>query len=130
MSNHPSQTSDATPVLFLAITNLNARPKSQRVQERTSQAFWLLQKTIHTTDRPIQQDVASILFPSSDSSESSESSESDPGICTVRVSDRGSHQRVAQVDVHGVSVSGLVDTGADITIMNGETFQKWQVWLT
>ena len=78
-------------------------------------------KTIHTTDRLIQQDVASILFPSSDSSESLES---DPEICTVRVSDQGNHLRVAQVDVHGVSVSGLVDTGADITIMNGETFRE------
>ena len=28
------------------------------------------------------------------------------------------------MDVHGVSVSGLVDTGADITIMKGETFRK------
>ena len=28
------------------------------------------------------------------------------------------------MDVHGVSVSGLAETGAEITIMNGETFQK------
>lgn len=42
----------------------------------------------------------------------------------VRVSDHGSQLRVAEVEIHGVKIPGLIDTGADITIINGDTFRK------
>ena len=38
--------------------------------------------------------------------------------------DQGSKLRVAEVQLQGVPTLGLVDTGADITIMGGELFKK------
>ena len=63
-----------------------------------------------------QDTLSSFLFSSSD--------ESDTEVHTVRVSDCGSQLRVAKVEVQGVVIPGLVDTGADITIINGEAFKK------
>ena len=51
------------------------------------------------------------------------SSESEGEVHQVRVEDEGSHPRKAAVDVQGVAALGVVDSGADITIMNGELFE-------
>ena len=48
----------------------------------------------------------------------------DGDVCVVRVHDKGSRQRCAHVEVQGVEAWGVVDTGADITIMGGELFMK------
>ena len=53
---------------------------------------------------------------------SSDSEEGD--VCLVRVHDKGSRQRCADVEVQGVAACGVVDTGADITIMGGELFKR------
>ena len=45
-------------------------------------------------------------------------------MCCARVRDKGSRQRCARVEVQGVEAWGVVDTGADITIMGGELFKK------
>ena len=42
----------------------------------------------------------------------------------VWVSDKGSKPQKAQVRIEGVPVDGLVDSGADITIIGGEAFKK------
>jgi len=55
------------------------------------------------------------LFPS-------DSEEGD--VCLIRVHDKGSKQRRAIVEVQGVETCGVVDTGADITIMGGELFKR------
>ena len=54
------------------------------------------------------------------------SSDSDGGerVGTVRVADLGSKPQFASVQVQGVSATGVVDTGADITIMGGTLFKK------
>ena len=45
-------------------------------------------------------------------------------VCTVALEDHGSQLWYATVEICGVPVTGLVDTGADITIINGPTFKK------
>ena len=42
----------------------------------------------------------------------------------VRVTDHGSRLRRVQVDITGVPATGLIDTGADISIMGPELFKK------
>ena len=44
--------------------------------------------------------------------------------CVVCVNNKGSMQCCASVEVQGVEAWGMVDTGADITIMGGELFKK------
>ena len=48
----------------------------------------------------------------------------DSSINTVRVEDRGSRPRKVTVDLQGLPVMGVIDSGADITIMNGDVFKK------
>ena len=42
----------------------------------------------------------------------------------VRIHDRGSKPRRVAVDLQGVPATGVVDSGADITIMGAELFKK------
>ena len=51
-------------------------------------------------------------------------SEEEDDVKLVRVQDRGSQLRCAQVQVQGVRAWGIVDSGADITIMGKELFKK------
>ena len=44
------------------------------------------------------------------------------GVRQIRVTDGGSHPRLARVDIHGVPADGVIDTAADITIMGGKLF--------
>ena len=48
----------------------------------------------------------------------------DGTVDTVRVSDKGSKSQFVNVQVQGVTTSGILDTGADITIMGGKLFKK------
>jgi len=43
---------------------------------------------------------------------------------TVRVKEKGSCPHKVTVDLQGLPVLGVIDSGADITIMNGEVFRK------
>ena len=52
------------------------------------------------------------------------SSDSDGSVSAVRVSDQGSKPQYVNVTIQGVPTSGIIDTGADITIMGGELFKK------
>ena len=49
---------------------------------------------------------------------------SDSDVNVVRVNDRGSKPQFAEVLIQGVPATGVIDTGADITIIGGERFQK------
>ena len=51
-------------------------------------------------------------------------SDSDGTVDTVRVCDKGSKAQYVNVQVQGVPTSGILDTGADITIIGGELFKK------
>ena len=56
------------------------------------------------------------LFYSSDSK--------DGNVNVVHIEDKGSLPRKLTVDLQGLPVSGVIDSGADITIMNGNVFKK------
>ena len=68
-------------------------------------------KMVKASDDPV-----SYLHSSSESEEE--------GIRLVRVKDRGSRPRTVTVELQGVPVKGVVDSGADITIMGAEVFKK------
>ena len=51
-------------------------------------------------------------------------SELEEDIKQVRVSDEGSRPQFVRVNVQGVPMLGVVDTGADITIINGPMFKR------
>lgn len=40
----------------------------------------------------------------------------------MRINDRGSRQQYANVQLEGVPVCGVIDSGADITIIGGDLF--------
>ena len=48
----------------------------------------------------------------------------DPGVLQVRVYDKGSKAHCVKVSVQGVPMYGVVDSGADITIIGGEMFKR------
>ena len=51
-------------------------------------------------------------------------SDDSDGLNLVRITDKGSCSHYVTVEVQGVPVDGVIDTGADITIMGGEVFKK------
>ena len=53
----------------------------------------------------------------------SSDSEDDGHVKQIRVKDMGSRAQLAKVNIQGVPAEGVVDSGADITIMNGELFK-------
>ncbi len=52
------------------------------------------------------------------------SSDEDSEVGQVRVKDQGSKPRLASVQVQGVPTQGVVDTGADISIIGAELFKR------
>ena len=53
------------------------------------------------------------------------SSDSDDGnVCMVRVEDKSSKPHIVMVDAHGVPARGIIDSGADTTIINADLFQR------
>ena len=48
----------------------------------------------------------------------------DEGVRHIRLDSNGSQPRYAQVEVQGVPAQGIVDSGADITIIGGELFGR------
>ena len=45
-------------------------------------------------------------------------------VCTIRIDDRGSMPQCIPVQLQGVPVYGVIDTGADITILGGKLFKR------
>ena len=55
---------------------------------------------------------------------SSDEDTTDPGESMVRVADKGSQPQCVRIQIQGVPAYGLIDSGADITIMGGTLFWK------
>ena len=72
-------------------------------------------KTIISTSQQETSDPLNFL---------SSDSDTDGSINLVRITDQGSYLRKATVEIAGVPATGLVDTGADITIIGPELFKK------
>ena len=51
-------------------------------------------------------------------------SDEDDGVRVVRLSDKGSRPQCVKLQVQGVPAYGIIDSGADITIMGGVLFKK------
>ena len=51
-------------------------------------------------------------------------SDSASDVSSVRVEDKGNQPQKASVSVQGVPVEGVIDSGADITIMGADLFKK------
>ena len=54
----------------------------------------------------------------------SSSSDEEDGVCQIRISDSGSCQQHVHVLLGGVPACGVIDSGADITIIGSELFRK------
>ena len=55
---------------------------------------------------------------------SSDSEDEEDGVRLVRISDQGSEQQHADVLIEGVPAKGVIDSGAEITIMGGKLFAR------
>ena len=65
---------------------------------------------------PFCSDITDMLFSSEE--------ESSGDARLVRVKDQGSHPQYVKVEIHSVPVEGIIDSGADITIIGGGLFRK------
>ena len=104
------------------------RPKRESFGSASSQ------KTPHT--RMVRSGNSDMGPPASDGASVPPSVEDDPlryllsdseeeaGVNQVRVTDKGSAHQQAMVLVAGVPLFGVVDTGADVTIMGGSAFKQ------
>ena len=54
----------------------------------------------------------------------SESEDEGEDVRMIQVNDEGSQTKEAEVVIQGVPVVGILDSGADITIMGAEMFKK------
>ncbi len=55
---------------------------------------------------------------------SSSDSEDTSSVRQIRINDKGSRPQCARVQVQGVPAFGIIDTGADITVIGGALFKK------
>ena len=55
---------------------------------------------------------------------STDSEDSEDGVRQIRISDQGSRQQHADILIEGVPARGIIDSGAEITIVGGELFQR------
>ena len=72
----------------------------------------------HKVTDGTEADPMAFLFSDSDSEEESSN------VKQIRVEDQGSQSRCARVRIAGVPVYGIVDSGADITIIGGNLFRR------
>ena len=64
-----------------------------------------------------KENPVDFLFSSSDE-------DTDPDICQIRITDGGSQPHCAKVSIQGVPVYGIIDSGADITIIGAILFKR------
>ena len=94
-------------------STVQPKPQQPKPQEKSA-GTKLVQST--QTDDAVPVPVDPMQFLESDK-------EDDSTVSTVRVKDKGSKPQMAVVDVQGVQTEGIIDTGADITIMGPELFK-------
>ena len=95
--------------------------RSPQGQGQSSSAAKAHTKTVQTSPTPGAEqpgvDPVSLLYSSSEENE-------DDQVRIVRVHDEGSRLHYAEVHLQGVPAQGIIDSGADITIMGAELFKK------
>ena len=85
--------------------------QASRKERSTSAGTKMVKSTTHSNDDSLQ------YMYSSDSDETGE-------VKMIRVEDKGSKPQKALVDVQGLPAEGVIDSGADITIMGTDLFKK------
>jgi len=48
----------------------------------------------------------------------------DDTVCQIRITDQGSEAQSVKVGIHGVPAYGIIDTAADITIIEGKLYKE------
>ena len=79
----------------------------------------MVQAAGRTSDMNTRPSPLDVLYSSSD-----ESDDPNPGVHQVRITDKGSQSHCAHVQIQGVPVCGIIDSGADITIIGGSLFKR------
>ena len=95
-----------------------SRDCRQRKTESSGGHKWKNPETRQVQTQPevsVAENPIDYLVSSDDDDQSS--------VQTVRVRDTGSKVMYANVDLHGVPVKGVIDSGADITILGGDLFK-------
>ena len=90
----------------------DCKQKSSESTGRTPRAHFV---TKQVTTRSVGEDLTRYLYSDSDE---------EAAVNVVRVNDQGSQPRCAKVQIEGVPMYGIVDSGADITIIGGTLFKK------
>ena len=90
-------------------TTQKKEPNKSSTRQITSQSL----ENQHDTDEENSLDPLSLLY-----------SDSEGTVDTVRVSDKGGRAQYVNVEIQGVPTSGVIDTGADISIIGGGLFKK------
>ena len=72
-------------------------------------------KQVKSDSASVSQELVDMLYSSSDE---------EADVCSVRVTDKGSQPRCAPVQLQGVPVFGIIDSGANITIIGGGLLRK------
>ena len=90
-------------------TTQKKEPNKSSTRQITSQSH----ENQHDTDEENSLDPISLLY-----------SDSEGTVDTVRVSDKGGRPQYVNVEIQGVPTSGVIDTGADISIIGGGLFKK------
>ena len=80
--------------------------------------------SINFSQPPKQDEIRSVQSNNLDLMAMLYSFDSDGSVSAVRVGDQGSKPQYVNVTIHGVPTLGIMDTGADITIMGGKLFKK------
>ena len=89
----------------------------QQTQTRTRTNQVLSKEQEATQSQPDTSTPESLLYSDSDD-------DGGANARAVRVQDGGSHSQCVKVEVQGVPAYGLIDTGADITIIGGKLFKR------
>jgi len=100
-----------TLLVTAAYTVERAHPRWNKFKDKDASSSM---KAIMLVEKSLLSNPMDILFLDSD----------DRTVGAVCVKDHGSQSRTVVVDIAGVFAQGLVDTGADITIMGPELFKK------
>ena len=95
-----------------------ARPSESRgqgnQQGQKDNGLQRVQSSTETQGRSDTSSLADALYSSDDLD----------GVTLVRITDKGSRSHCVAIEVHGVPVDDVIDTGADISIIGGEVFRK------
>ena len=79
---------------------------------------------VHTKKNPVNRHVSTTSKDNDPTEYLHSNSDGEEEVRMIQISDKGSHSQYARVLIQGVPAEGLIDSGAEITIMGKELFKK------